>query len=247
MHLKRTLFVSDLHLDEERPDTTAHFERFLREIAPGADAVYILGDLFEYWVGDDGLALAFNARIGSDLARLAKSLPVRFLHGNRDFLISGGFSRETGVELLEDPTVVDVYGERVLLMHGDTLCTDDKPYQAFRAQVRNPAWQQAALARPLAERLAMAQKLRSDSESAKDGKTAAIMDVSAATVEKAFADSGCRVMIHGHTHRPARHVHVVDGRECVRWVLGDWYGSASYLEATPEGIAARSLGNAERV
>jgi UDP-2,3-diacylglucosamine hydrolase len=245
--LKRTLFVSDLHLDEARPETTADFERFLREIAPGADALYVLGDLFEYWVGDDGLALPFNARIGSDLAQVAKSLPVRFMHGNRDFLIAERFARETGVGLLEDPTVIDLYGERVLLMHGDTLCTDDKPYQAFRAQVRNPAWQRAALARPLEERVAMAQKLRIDSESAKDGKTADIMDVAPETVEKAFAESGCRVMIHGHTHRPARHVHRVNGRECVRWVLGDWYGRASYLEATPEGIAARILGNADRV
>jgi UDP-2,3-diacylglucosamine hydrolase len=124
-------------------------------------------------------------------------------------------------------------------MHGDTLCTDDKPYQAFRAQVRDPRWQAAALARPLDERVRMAEKLRSDSEVAKEGKAAEIMDVNEAAVEKAFADSGCRVMIHGHTHRPGRHVHRVSGRDCVRWVLADWYGKPAYLEVTAEGI--RSL------
>ena len=241
MRLKRTLFLSDLHLDEARPETTAHFERFLREVAPGADTVYILGDLFEYWVGDDGLTLPFPAQIGAGLAALAKSVPVRFMHGNRDFLVAGRFARETGVGLLEDPTIIDLYGERVLLLHGDTLCTDDEPYQAFRAQVRNPAWQQAALARPLAERVAMAEKLRYDSEAAKGGKTADIMDVAQETVEKAFADSGCRVMIHGHTHRPGRHVHRVNGRDCVRHVLASWYEDASYLEATPEGIRSLTL------
>jgi UDP-2,3-diacylglucosamine hydrolase len=239
--LNRTLFLSDLHLDEARPETTGHFERFLREAAPGADTVYILGDLFEYWVGDDGLALPFNARIGGALAALAKTVPVRFMHGNRDFLVAERFARETGVGLLEDPTIVDLYGERVALLHGDTLCTDDKPYQAFRAQVRNPAWQKAALARPLAERVAMAEKLRYDSEAAKDGKTADIMDVAPVTVEKVFAETGCRVMIHGHTHRPGRHVHHVGGRECVRHVLASWYGGASYLEATPEGIRSVAI------
>jgi UDP-2,3-diacylglucosamine hydrolase len=148
------------------------------------------------------------------------------------------FAAETGVRLLEDPAIVDLYGARALLMHGDTLCTGDTAYQAFRAQVRNPAWQQAALARPLPERLALAQDLREKSEGAKQGKPMEIMDVAPDAVERAFAQSGAAVLIHGHTHRPARHVHRVAGAERVRWVLADWYDHASYLEASPAGIRA---------
>ena len=236
MPLKKTLFVSDLHLDEERPAATARFERFLGKAVPGADALYILGDLFEYWVGDDGLALPFPAQVATMVATVAKQTPTCFMHGNRDFLVAERFARETGIRLLEDPTEVDLYGERTLLVHGDTLCTDDTEYQVFRTQVRDPRWQAAALARPLGERVAIARGMRSDSEAAKGAKTAEIMDVTPAAVEEAFERSGCRVMIHGHTHRPGRHVHRVRGEECVRWVLADWYQGGSYLEVTPEGI-----------
>jgi len=233
VRLKKTLFVSDLHLDEARPEATAQFERFLGATAPGADALYILGDLFEYWVGDDGLAFPFNGRI----ARLLKTgIPTYFMHGNRDFLVASRFAAETGIQLLEDPTVIDLYGERTLLMHGDTLCTDDHEYQAFRRRVRDPGWQAGALAQPIEARVAIAKGMRVKSQSAKDGKTDEIMDVTPAAVDKAFADTGCKVMIHGHTHRPARHVHRVNGTDCVRWVLADWYGPANYLEATPDGI-----------
>ena len=232
----RTLFISDLHLDESRPAAVAQFERFLAQAAPGADALYVLGDLFEYWVGDDGLALPFPARIAHAIATTARAVPMYFMHGNRDFLVAERFARETGMTLLADPTIVDLYGERTLLMHGDTLCTGDAAYQAFRAQVREPAWQSVALARPLDERIAIAHKMRCESEAAKDGKASEIMDVAPEAVEKAFADSGCRVMIHGHTHRPGRHVHRVLGRECIRWVLGDWYERGTYLEATTAAI-----------
>ena len=238
MAAARTLFVSDLHLDESRPAVVAQFERFLDTVAPGADALYILGDLFEYWVGDDGLALPFPARIAARLKSAAARLPVHFMHGNRDFMVAQRFAAETGVRLLDDPAVVDLYGTRALLMHGDTLCTGDTAYQAFRAQVRNPAWQQAALARPLPERLAMAQDLREKSEGAKQGKPMDIMDVAPQAVERAFAQSGAAVLIHGHTHRPARHLHRVAGAERVRWVLADWYDHASYLEASPAGMRA---------
>jgi UDP-2,3-diacylglucosamine hydrolase len=216
----------------------AQFERFLGDIAPGADALYVLGDLFEYWVGDDGLALPFPARVAGALRPLAARLPLRFMHGNRDFLVAQGFARATGAELVPDPTIVDLYGTRAVLMHGDTLCTGDTAYQAFRAQVRDPQWQRAALARPLDERLAIARGMRSESEGAKEAKPMDIMDVADAAVERAFADSGCDVMIHGHTHRPGRHVHRVGGRERVRWVLPDWYERGGYLEASPEGIRA---------
>jgi UDP-2,3-diacylglucosamine hydrolase len=234
----RVLFVSDLHLDPARPAIVERFERFLERDAEGAEAVYILGDLFEYWVGDDSLALPFPARVAAALCAATRRLPVRFMHGNRDFVVARAFAEATGVELVEDPAVVDLHGTPTLLLHGDTLCTDDTSYQAFRAQVRNPAWQAAALAKPLAERVAIAESLREKSEGAKHGKAAAIMDVAPATVEEAFRRSGCDVMIHGHTHRPGRHVHVVDGRECVRWVLPDWYEGGGWLEATAQGVRA---------
>ncbi len=189
-------------------------------------------------MGDDGLAFPFPARVATHLRAAAARLPVHFMHGNRDFLVAERFARETGTHLLADPTVVDLYGTPTLLMHGDTLCTDDTQYQAFRAQVRDPRWQLAALARPIAERVAMARGMRSQSEGAKQEKTMDIMDVAPAAVEEAFARSGCDVMIHGHTHRPARHVHQVAGRERVRWVLPDWYERGGYLEASPAGLRA---------
>ncbi len=232
----RTLFVSDLHLDESRSGIVGQFERFLDEVVPGADALYILGDLFEYWVGDDGLALPFAGRIAARLKAAAERVPIRFMHGNRDFMVAERFAAETGVALIADPTVVDLHGTRTVLLHGDTLCTGDTAYQAFRAQVRDPGWQRAALARPVAERIALAQDMRLASEGAKQGKAMAIMDVAPEAVERAFAESGCAQMIHGHTHRPARHVHRVGGRDCVRWVLADWYERASYLEASPAGL-----------
>jgi UDP-2,3-diacylglucosamine hydrolase len=238
VRLRRTLFVSDLHLDESRPAAVAQFERFLGAVAPGADVLYILGDLFESWVGDDGIALPLPARVAAALRGASAHLPVRFMHGNRDFLIAAGFAGETGITLIDDPAIVDLYGTRTLLLHGDTLCTGDQAYQEFRARVREPAWQAAALARPLDERLAIARGMRAESEGAKQDKAMDIMDVAPEAVERAFAESGCDVMIHGHTHRPGRHVHRVGGRECVRWVLNDWYVRPGYLEATAEGIRA---------
>lgn len=234
----KTLFVSDLHLDAARPEATARFHRFIERTLPGAGALYILGDLFEYWVGDDGLALEFNAAIASDLSRVSRLVPLFFMHGNRDFLAAAGFAEATGARLLPDPTRIDLYGTSALLLHGDTLCTDDLAYQRFRAQVRSPAWREAVLARPLAERVALAKGLREESDTAKQGKSMEIMDVSQAAVAGAFAECDCDVMIHGHTHRPGRHVHRVDGRERVRWVLPDWYRGGGYLEASPAGIRA---------
>ena len=236
----RTLFISDLHLDDSRPGIVAQFERFLAQVARGADGLYILGDLFEYWIGDDGAGMPLPARVITALQDAAGDTPVKFMHGNRDFLVAERFSQATGVALLADPTVVDLYGTRTLLMHGDTLCTGDVAYQKFRAQVHDPAWQSAVLAKPIADRVALAEQLRLMSEGAKNGKTMAIMDVADEAVEKAFEASGCDVMIHGHTHRPGRHVHRVGGRDRVRWVLNDWYRSPGYLEATPAGIRAVS-------
>jgi UDP-2,3-diacylglucosamine hydrolase len=232
----RTLFISDLHLDESRPQTVELFERFLGEVAPNADALYILGDLFESWVGDDGLVLPLPARIAPRLRSTAARTPTFFMHGNRDFMIAQGFADATGILLLEDPTVLELYGQRTVLLHGDTLCTDDIAYQDFRKQVRDPRWQAAAMARPLAERVEMARGMREQSEDAKLGKPMAIMDVNAQAVSAAFTAAGAERMIHGHTHRPARHVHAVGGRECVRWVLPDWCETGGYLELTPDGV-----------
>jgi UDP-2,3-diacylglucosamine hydrolase len=237
VRIKRTLFISDLHLDDSRPGIVAQFEHFLDAVAPGADALYILGDLFEYWVGDDSVALPFPARIAARLKAAADRVPIRFMQGNRDFVASAGFAAA-----IPDPTEIDLYGTRTLLLHGDTLCTDDTAYQAFRSQVRDPKWQAVALARPIAERIAIAQEMRLKSEGAKQGKALAIMDVAPAAVERVFADSGCTQMIHGHTHRPARHVHRVNGTERVRWVLADWYERGSYLEASPSGLRSVELG-----
>jgi UDP-2,3-diacylglucosamine hydrolase len=205
---------------------------------PNAEALYILGDLFESWVGDDGLELPLPARVAPRLRSTAGRTPTYFMHGNRDFMIARGFAELTGIGLLDDPTVIDLYGRRTVLLHGDTLCTDDLAYQAFRKQVRDPQWQQAAMAKPLQERIAMARQMREQSEDAKQGKPMAIMDVNADAVASAFASADAVQMIHGHTHRPARHAHQVGGRECVRWVLPDWYEGGGYLEVSPEGVRA---------
>lgn len=192
-------------------------------------------------MGDDALVLPFPKRVATALQAAAQGTPTYFMHGNRDFLVGERFARETGITLLPDPTEIDLYGKRAVLMHGDTLCTGDTDYQAFRKQVRDPAWQKKTLAMPIAERVQMAGSLREGSTQAKAGKSMEIMDVTPAAVEQAFRDSGHALLIHGHTHRPKRHEHVVDGKTCVRWVLPDWYETGGYLEATPEGLTAVSL------
>jgi UDP-2,3-diacylglucosamine hydrolase len=189
-------------------------------------------------VGDDGLALPFPAAVARSLAKTAAKMPVRFMHGNRDFLVADAFARSTGIELIADPTIVDLYGTRTALLHGDTLCTDDVEYQKIRVQMRDPRWQQAVLARPIAERVAIAQGMRTQSEGVKAGKDQEIMDVAPAAVEAAFRSCACDLMIHGHTHRPGRHEYDVDGRKRVRWVLPDWYEKGGYLEASAAGVRA---------
>ena len=172
-------------------------------------------------------------------ARLAAGgTRLYFIHGNRDFLIGPGFARAAAMTLLEDETEVDLHGTRTLLMHGDALCTDDVEYQKFRTMVRDPAWQRALLARPIAERIRMAQALRGESEQAKQAKDMAIMDVAPATVDSVLRAHGYPRLIHGHTHRPARHEHRVDGRTCERFVLADWYEQGSYLLCDAGGCRA---------
>ncbi len=232
-----TLFISDLHLCRERPEINALFFRFLRERVPGSDALYILGDLFEYWAGDDDLAEPLHAQIAAALRQVSDSgVPLYFMHGNRDFLVGHEFARVTGAKLLDDPTVVDLYGTPTLLTHGDTLCTDDVKYQAFRAQVRHPAWQKEFLAKPLAVRKAMIESVREQSAREVKEKPPEIMDVNLDAVADSLGRSGCLRMIHGHTHRPAHHIHEVDGRACERWVLTDWYVAGGALEVSNAGF-----------
>lgn len=241
--MSHTLFISDLHLSPDTSEANAALLFFLRSTATGADALYVLGDLFEYWIGDEGLAQPFVQEIVQEFHALAeRGVALFFMHGNRDFLLGERFAAASGVKLLPDPTLVDLYGTRTLLMHGDTLCSDDVEYQKFRAVVRSPDWQRAFLAKPFDERLRMAREVRGRSESSKQVKDMAIMDVSPAVVENALRSHGYARLIHGHTHRPARHLHNVDGRECERWVLADWYGQGSYLMCDARGCRVRPLG-----
>ncbi|HET7366471.1 MAG TPA: UDP-2,3-diacylglucosamine diphosphatase [Burkholderiales bacterium] len=223
----RSLFISDLHLSEDRPQANEQFFRFLEEDAAGAGALYVLGDLFEYWIGDADLETPFNAVIAGTLRRLADAgTRVRVMHGNRDFLLGDAFCRASGAQLLADPTIID----GTLLMHGDTLCTDDHDYQAWRRTARSAEWQRRFLATPLAERRATVQGLRDKSKEVIQAKPAEIMDVNDDSVREALRRHGVARLIHGHTHRPGRHALDVDGRRCERWVLPDWYGRGGYLE-----------------
>ncbi|KIQ95876.1 UDP-2,3-diacylglucosamine diphosphatase [Lysobacter sp. A03] len=235
-----TLFISDLHLDAERPQITELFGRFLDAEARDAEALYILGDLFEAWIGDDDPSdtATFVADRLRDLADAGT--PVWFMHGNRDFLVGQDFAGRAGMTILPDPTVIQLYGKPVLLMHGDTLCTDDVAYQQFRAQTRNPAWQAQFLSQPLAARIAFAKQAREASQAhqsglASEGTMDTITDVAPAAVAAAFQQFGVDTLIHGHTHRPAVHVREVEGRARERVVLGDWYEQGSVLRVDRQG------------
>lgn len=222
------LFVSDLHLHPTRPGITDRFLRFLTgpaaELGARAGAVYILGDLFDAWAGDDDLDDPFNAGICAALRRCADTGARLFLiPGNRDFLVGDTFAAASGVAILDEPMAVDVAGTPTLLLHGDLLCTDDTGYQEFRATVRSPRWREEFLAMPLARRKALIEGLRARSEAEKQTKPAVLMDVNTSAVADAFRRHGVARMIHGHTHRQAEHRETVDGRECTRWVLGDWH------------------------
>lgn len=225
----KALFISDLHLSEDTLATVAAFDALLAGPARGVEELYILGDLFEYWAGDDD-----DTPLARHVARGLKALTdegvrVFFLAGNRDFLLGEAYARNAGMRLLMEPTEIELDGRRVLLSHGDTLCTDDTAYQSYRAMVRDPAWQAGFLAKPLAERRAFIEQLRQRSQQAKREKPIEIMDVNASAVEDLLRAHACPTLIHGHTHRPARHEHDVDGRECLRWVLPDWHDDAPWL------------------
>ena len=230
-----TLFISDLHLEAARPEIGEQFLEFLKTEAESADALYILGDLFESWVGDDD-PNAHYAEIKTAIRALTDlGIPVYFMHGNRDFMIGENFAVETGVTLLPDPYVLDIHGTQVLLTHGDAMCTDDLEYQKIRAMSRNPEWQAMMLQKSLAERQAFAAQARAASMA--HGKTISdeISDVNSGAVEAGFREHGVSIMLHGHTHRPAVHKLEVDGQEAKRIVLGDWYAQGSVVRWDESG------------
>ena len=214
------LFVSDLHLTPERPGVTRAFLDFLA--GAEADALYILGDLFEAWIGDDDDGPLARAVIAALAATSARGIALFFLAGNRDFSVGRRFARETGARLLGDQELISVSGRRLLLLHGDTLCTDDRAYQRFRRRVRNPLVLALLRRLPLRVRRRIARNWRAASARHNRNKPEYIMDVNPAAVAEAFRNSGAELMIHGHTHRPGRHAYEIDGRQCERFVLGDW-------------------------
>lgn len=218
-------------MSEDRPEANERFFEFLENEADGADALYVLGDLFEYWIGDDDVDEAFNAVVAGFFKRLTQAgTRLYVMHGNRDFLIGERFCAATGAELLADPTVTDLDGEKTLLMHGDTLCTDDLEYQSWRRTARSPAWQEEFLGKSPGERREAVHGLREKSKEVIQAKSAEIMDVNDDAVRQALRRSGATRLIHGHTHRPGRHRVELDGRALERWVLPDWYGKGGYLE-----------------
>lgn len=241
--MPHTLFISDLHLSEEQPHITRLFLHFLQHDAPHAEALYILGDLFEYWAGDDDLDAPLHRTLCSALHALSQTGTRLFLmHGNRDLLMGDALAAACGATLLPDPTRIDLYGVPTVISHGDSLCTDDAEYQAFRRQVRNPEWQRQFLAQPLAQRKAFIEKARTQSEQNKQIKTYDIMDVNPAAVEALLRQYAAPRLIHGHTHRMAEHTLTVDGRTCTRWVLGDWHPATGYaLRCAPDGCALLTL------
>jgi len=236
-----TLFISDLHLDAGEPETIRRFLRFVASDAPDARALYVLGDLFEAWLGDDD----DDARLAPVIAALAgltrAGVPCSLMHGNRDFLIGPKFCEATGCRLLGDYERIDLYGEPVLLTHGDLLCTDDTRYQALRATLRKPQWQREFLGKPLAERRKIAAELRELSATEIAAKSYEIMDVNQATVERTMREHGVSLLLHGHTHRPAIHRFALDGAPAARIVLGAWHEQASIVRWDESGYRLDTL------
>jgi len=234
--MKPALFVSDLHLSPARPAMQEAFERFCAGPARGASALWVLGDLFDAWAGDEQLADPLPSRAAAALAAVAAAgTAVAVMRGNRDLLLGERFAAAAGARLLPDAIVAPIAGTPTLLLHGDTLCTDDLAYQRYRARVHDPALQRRFLALPWIVRRALVAGIRGTSRRATARKPEAIMDVNAGAVEAAFAEHRVTRMIHGHTHRPARHHHTVDGALAERWVLPDWYDAAGYLAVDDGG------------
>lgn len=220
-------FISDLHLSESQPRTTQAFFDFLQQRASQAQELYILGDLFEYWAGDDDLGNPYNKGIADALRALSDTgVKIFWIAGNRDFLVGPEFAQATGLTLLPDPSIACIGNHRITLTHGDAQCTDDTAYMAFREQVRQEQWQATFLSLPLSQRKTIITGLRNDSHQAKNEKSYDIMDVNALTIKNLFDATDTAIMIHGHTHRPARHDIFISGRQRVRYVLPDWDAEA---------------------
>lgn len=236
------LFISDLHLCASRPEITSSFLDFLKNNAVNARSLYILGDLFEYWAGDDDVEDAHHQPIIMAFRALADSgVNLYLMHGNRDFLIGSDFCNIAKITLLQDPTLIDLFGKRTLLSHGDELCTDDAAYQTFRHQVRHPKWQADFLSLPLHTRKTQIEAIRTRSEAEKSNKSAEIMDVNQEAVAALLTKYDYpELFIHGHTHRPHQHQTLLNGHQVTRWVLGDWYEQGSYLICDQHGC--RSVG-----
>lgn len=240
--MPHSLFISDLHLSADRPEISSAFSEFLATTAARAEALYILGDLFEYWAGDDDIDDPFNQQAIQALFALhAKGVKIYLMHGNRDFLMGEALASACGAQLLPDPSMIMLYGTPTLLMHGDTLCSDDTDYMAFRAQVRTPAWQAAFLSQPLTQRKAQIEQMRAQSKQAQSRKKTEIMDANAESVIHTFRNHNFPRLIHGHTHRPAHHIHEVDGKACERWVLPDWYEQGGYLYCDETACKAEKI------
>ncbi|MGG2077532.1 UDP-2,3-diacylglucosamine diphosphatase [Lelliottia nimipressuralis] len=231
-----TLFIADLHLQTEEPAITAGFLRFLQGEARSADALYILGDLFEAWIGDDDPNPLHREIAAAIKALVDSGVPCFFIHGNRDFLIGKRFARESGMTLLPEEQVLDLYGRQVLIMHGDTLCTDDTGYLAFRAKVHTPWIQTLFLALPLFIRYRIAAKMRAGSKAANSSKSLSIMDVNPQAVIEVMEKHRVQWLIHGHTHRPDVHTLSANGEPAHRVVLGAWHTEGSMVKVTPDGI-----------
>jgi len=235
------LFISDLHIDAARPAIAEQFLDFLAGEAVHADALYILGDLFESWIGDDAPDPAQAAAIAGIRSLTSHGVPCFVMHGNRDFLLAAEFCRMSGADLLPDPLIVTLYGESVLVMHGDALCTDDAAYQRLRATVRDADWQRRFLALSVASRRALAGAARAGSQAHTAALDYEIADVNADSVAAALRGAAAATLLHGHTHRPAIHALQVDGRPCTRIVLGDWYEQGSVLCWDQHGPELKSL------
>ena len=236
-----TLFVADLHLDASRPVQTQEFVRFLKTEAHRAQALYILGDLFEFWIGDDDPAEGLDEVIGALRELTGQGVAVRFMHGNRDFLLGDGFAHRTGVEILPARRIIDLHGIPTLIEHGDLLCTDDVAYQRYRRRIRHPITMALLRSLPRSWRVKMGQRLRRISAQATAGKSPAIMDVNEETVRQVMRSEGVFTLVHGHTHRPAIHHFKVDDEDAVRVVLGDWYEQGSWLVADENGLHPQSV------
>lgn len=237
--MPHTLFISDLHLSADHARSTELFLDFARHTAPAAEALYVLGDLFESWAGDDDLDDPFHRTVIGALQRLAAhGTRVLLMRGNRDLLMDRALAEACVATLLPDPTLIDLYGRPALLSHGDLLCTDDHAYQAYRRQVNDPEFQRQFLAQPLQQRKAFIAQLRARSRDEKQAKPSEIMDVNADAVAAMLREHGYPHLIHGHTHRPGHHLHEVDGHLCERWVLGDWDRHGNALHCDAQGCRA---------